>query len=111
MLGGAAAIVAGPESRLVTTTDVPQLGETPDAIFEQDQLALQPGEVLVLVSSGVRAAVDEAGLRFGEPALASLIAKHLRDSAGGLVTRLRRLLEHSEQVAEDMTVLVVKRRS
>ena len=38
-------------------------------------------------------------------------SKHLRESAQGLVTRLRRLLEHEQQIAEDMTILVVKRRS
>jgi sigma-B regulation protein RsbU (phosphoserine phosphatase) len=109
LAGATAAIVTGPESRLVTTTDAPRLGEAIDAVFDLDHLTLQPGEALVLISSGVRAAVDGAGLRFGEAAIASLIAKHLRDSAQGLVTRLRRLLEHGQQVAEDMTVLVVKR--
>jgi serine phosphatase RsbU (regulator of sigma subunit) len=111
LAGNAAVIVAGPENRLVTTTDGPRLGEGGDSAFSQDQTTLQPGEMLVLISGGVRAAVDEAGLCIGEAAIASLVARHLRDSAAALVTRLRRLLEHDQQVAEDMTVLVVKRRT
>jgi len=64
----------------------------------------------VMISSGVRAAVDGAGLRIGEAAIASLIAKHLRESADALVARIRRLLDHDQQVMGDMTVLIVKRR-
>jgi serine phosphatase RsbU (regulator of sigma subunit) len=84
------------------------LGETPDLAYTQEQLKLRPGEALVLITSGVKCAVDAAGLRIGEAALGSLIANHLRDSATELIIHLRKLLEQSE-VSSDMTILVVKR--
>jgi hypothetical protein len=62
------------------------------------------------MSAGVCGAVDAAGLRIGEPAIASLVGKHLRDSAEALATRIRGLFEHGGQNSVDMTVLVVKRR-
>jgi serine phosphatase RsbU (regulator of sigma subunit) len=82
-----------------------------EVVFGSDRVMLKAGDALVLISGGVLKAVDAAGLRIGEPAIASLISRHLSDSADGLVARLRRLLEHEQQVAVDMTVLVVKRRS
>jgi sigma-B regulation protein RsbU (phosphoserine phosphatase) len=111
LAGSAAAIIVRLDDRLVTTTDAPQLGEALDAAFQHDRVTLKPGEVLVLISGGVRAAVDGAGLRIGEAAIASHVARHLRESADGLVARVRRLLDHDQQASEDMTVIVVKRRS
>src|SRR5439155_15287016 len=99
------------DDRLVITTDAPQLGEISEANFQQDCLHLKPGEALIMISGGVRAAVDGAGLRIGEAAIASHIARHLRESADGLVARLRRLLAHDGQAENDLTVLIVKRRS
>jgi phosphoserine phosphatase RsbU/P len=110
LAGNAAAILVGPDDRVVTATDSPRVGEAADFTFADDTMTLRAGEVLLLVSSGVRHAVDAAGLRIGEASIASLIAKHLRDSAGGLLNRLRRLLEHDQQIAEDLTVVVVKKR-
>jgi len=111
LAGAAAAIVVGSEDRVVTTTDTPPVGEISDAAFQQDCLVLKPGEALVMISGGVRAAVDGAGLRIGEAAIASHVARHLRESADGLVARLRRLLDQDGQAGNDLTVLVVKRRS
>ena len=74
LAGSAAAIVVRDDDRMVTTTDAPQLGEVPEGAFQRDCLGLAPGEALVMISGGVRAAVDGAGLRIGEAAIASLIA-------------------------------------
>jgi sigma-B regulation protein RsbU (phosphoserine phosphatase) len=111
LAGGAAAIVVGPDSRLITTTDAPRLGEVAEAEFDQDQATLQPGEALILISSGCRRAVDGVGLVIGEAPMASLVANHLRESAESLAGRLRRLLTQELPLPDDMTVLVVKRRS
>jgi phosphoserine phosphatase RsbU/P len=109
MAGDNVTLIIAPESRLITTTDSSRLGEAPDLAYTQEQLKLNRGEVLVLVSCGVKSAVDGAGLRIGEAALASLVANHLRDSAADLLVHLRKLLEQSE-ISSDMTVLIVKRR-
>jgi len=111
LAGSAAAIVVRDDDRLVTTTDAPHLGEISDAVFQADCLNLKAGEALIMISGGVRAAVDGAGLRIGEAAIASHVARHLRESADGLVARIRRLLDHDGQTENDLTVVVVKRRS
>lgn len=87
----------------------PPLGQAAEFEYEEDRTKLARGEVLVLVSSGVLQAVDQAGLRIGEAALTSLITRHLADSADGLAARIRGLVHHNGQIAADMTVLVVKR--
>jgi len=53
--------------------------------------------------------VPRNGPRIGENALASLVSKHLRDSADVLATRLRKLLDGGEP-ASDLTLVVLKRR-
>ncbi len=109
MAGNNITLLIDPDNRLITTTDSPRLGEIPDLAYSQEPLKLRTGEALVLISSGVKSAVDAAGLRIGEAALASLVANHVRDSASALIVHLRKLLEQSEFSA-DMTLLVVKRR-
>jgi serine phosphatase RsbU (regulator of sigma subunit) len=111
LAGATAAILVRADDREVTTTDAPSLGEMSEAEFQQDCLSLKPGEALIMISGGVRTAIDGAGLRIGEAAIASHVARHLCESADGLVARLRRLLDHDAQAANDLTVLVVKRRS
>jgi serine phosphatase RsbU (regulator of sigma subunit) len=107
--GECLAIVVGPEGRLITSSDAPRLGQLPDYAYGSDPLRLAAGEVLLLVSGGVRRAIDNAGLRIGEAAIASLVARHLCCSAEELASRIKKLLDHESQSAEDMTVLVVKR--
>jgi serine phosphatase RsbU (regulator of sigma subunit) len=110
MAGACAALIVGIENQQVTTTDAPPLGQMAELEYEEDRTKLGRGEILVLVSSGVLQAVDQAGLRIGEAALTSLIAKHLADSAESLAARILDLVQHNGQIAADMTVLVVKRR-
>jgi phosphoserine phosphatase RsbU/P len=108
--GDCLAIVVGPDGRLITTSDTPRLGQLADCPYASDPLRLAAGEVLLLVSGGVRRAIDSAGLRIGEASIASLVARHLCCSAKDLVARLQKLLDHDAQAAEDLTVLVVKRK-
>jgi serine phosphatase RsbU (regulator of sigma subunit) len=110
MAGACTALIVGVESQQATTTDAPPLGQMEELEYAEDIANLGRGEVLVLMSSGVLQAVDQAGLRIGEAALTSLIAKHLADSADGLAARILGLVQHNGQIAADMTVLVVKRR-
>jgi sigma-B regulation protein RsbU (phosphoserine phosphatase) len=45
------------------------LGLFPQAVYEQETLALEPGDLLVLFSDGVTEALDAAGEEFGEERL------------------------------------------
>ncbi|MCI0360107.1 MAG: SpoIIE family protein phosphatase [Planctomycetaceae bacterium] len=111
--GNLAAILLGgaDNPREVLGGQSPPLGADCQTKFKCDHRVLAPGDVLILLSEGTRNAVDEAGLRIGEGAIASLVSKHERQSAEQIVSRLRRLLDRHGQSPEDMTVLVVKRKS
>lgn len=110
LAGPAAALIIGCDNRVVTTSDAPRLGELAEFCYAQDAARLLPGDVLVLLSSGLLEAVDPAGLRIGEMALLSFLTRNQSDSAEGLIARLKRLLEHPRQVARDMAAVIVKRR-
>ena len=101
---------AGKRRRSILTTPAPLLGSGPENKYQLANQTLRSGDLLVILSEGARNAVDEAGLRIGEAAMATLLAKHSRDTAAGLLSRLRRLLDRGGSAGEDQTVLIVKRR-
>jgi serine phosphatase RsbU (regulator of sigma subunit) len=108
--GAAAAIVVRRSEREVIKSRTLALGTDPDTRFENLSRQLHPGEYLIFLSEGVQNAVDEGGLRIGELAIGSLASKNLRDSADGMLSKIRRLLDRGQaSQTEDMTVLVVKR--
>jgi sigma-B regulation protein RsbU (phosphoserine phosphatase) len=109
--GAAAALLVRRSEREVIKSRTLALGSDPDTGFECLSRQLHPGEFLIVLSEGVQNAVDEGGLRIGELAIGSLVSKNLRDSADGMLSRLRRLVDRGRaSQTEDMTVLVVKRR-
>lgn len=110
LAGDMAAIAAGLDDYSLVTASGPLLGEAPAMHYDRQQILLAAGDALVLVSGGVRRATDLAGLKIGDAALASCIRKHLRETAEGLVARLRRLLDHGQPQAADMSLVVLKRR-
>lgn len=111
LAGNVGAIVLRGGERQIVTSENPLLGETPDAPFRSESLVLAPGEALLLFSSGIRSATDPAGKRIGPSKAASLAARHLHEPADQIVTRLQQLLDRAEELAEDLTVLVLKRRT
>ncbi|MCE9528100.1 MAG: SpoIIE family protein phosphatase [Planctomycetales bacterium] len=109
--GAAMAIQVGRGGRDVLKSKTIPLGTDPDTRFEALSRHLHPGEFLILLSEGAQNAVDEGGLRVGELAMGFMAAKNLHDSAGGLLAKIRRLIDRGqESQTEDKTVLVVKRR-
>jgi sigma-B regulation protein RsbU (phosphoserine phosphatase) len=109
LAGSVGAILVRAEDRWIDIPDSPPIGADPETLFCASEAQLLPGDVLLLVSGGVRAARDGAGLLIGENALASLVARHLRDSAERLAARLRKLLDSGEPAA-DLSLLILKRR-
>lgn len=109
--GSALAIQLGKNCRDVLKSKVLALGTDPDTQFVSLSRHLHPGEFLILLSEGALNAIDEGGLRIGELAIGSLASKNLRESADGLLAKIRRLIDRGQSSqSEDMTVLVVKRR-
>jgi serine phosphatase RsbU (regulator of sigma subunit) len=111
--GDAAAILlrAGDETREILAGSARALGIDPDSRYSVDHRLLMPGDALILLTPGARNAVDEAGLRIGEGAIAALVARRQSEPAERLLARIRHLLDRGgADPAEDMTVLVLKRR-
>ena len=108
----AAILLGGPANpREVLGGQGPAMGVDAETKFKADHRVLTPGDLLILLSEGARNAVDEAGLRIGEGAIAALASKHQNEPAEQIVSRLRHLLDRRGQSPpEDMTVLVVKRK-
>jgi serine phosphatase RsbU (regulator of sigma subunit) len=109
LAGGTAAILVRPDERCILTADGRPLGSDSDPDVMCEKIALVRDEALLLLSPGVRSALDAAGLRIGENAIASLLGRHLRESAVDLAARLRRLLDGGT-TSGDMTLLLIKRR-
>lgn len=109
--GAALAIHVRRSEREVIQSKTLALGIDPDTRFESQSRQLHPGEFLIVLSEGAQNAVDAGGLRIGELSIASLAAKNLRDSADGILAKIRRVIDRGQgSQADDMTVLVLKRR-
>jgi sigma-B regulation protein RsbU (phosphoserine phosphatase) len=89
-----------------------QLGEGPESVYEQFGYELQPGEVMVLCTDGVRDATRPNGRPLGESGVAEMLGGRLDLTASELVTLVRQHLEASTAVSglRDRSVLVIKRR-
>lgn len=111
LAGNVAALLVGRTEHRILTTTLPPLGSGPDHRYPLQRHHLSAGDFLIALSSGVREAVDEAGLRIGEAAIAAMVQRHRRDTASGMLARLKQLLQRSGTgpIASDRTLLVVKR--
>jgi serine phosphatase RsbU (regulator of sigma subunit) len=88
-----------------------RLGESPESAYEQFGYELVPGDVLVLLSDGVREAMDVEGRPLGETAVAELLQGHLDLPAVELAALVRHRVDSLPSASDrDRSVLVVKRR-
>jgi serine phosphatase RsbU (regulator of sigma subunit) len=112
LAGSVAALLIRAEEREILTADGAPLGTGIEPPLKIVKLSLDRGECLVLISSGVRAATDQAGLRIGEAVMGATLRRHLHEPAESLAGWLRRLLDKAGAAhpADDRTVLVCKRR-
>ena len=84
-----------------------------DFPYEEEVVALSPGDVVVVYSDGITEAVDPAQTQFGDRNIESVVAaRRTLDAAGiidGIVGAVR---EHagSAPQADDMTIVVIKRK-
>jgi sigma-B regulation protein RsbU (phosphoserine phosphatase) len=96
------------ERRLKSTS--PPLGLFPDSDFPEQDVTLEPGDLLTLYSDGITEAGVERGQPFGENQLKAVIAAHREKP---LAEILRKALEATRQWAgsepeDDMTLLLVR---
>jgi len=108
--GQPAVVVVGPDSRKSLSRTTPSLGESPEVVYRQEHLRLNPGEALLVFTDGFRDAPNEQGKALGEAGLAEPIQAHLDLSAKELVLLARdRLAAAAPSPSDDRTILVVKR--
>ena len=90
------------------------LGMFEGSRFEAHETVLEPDDVLVLYSDGVTAAEDHKGQPFEEVGLEHVVDVHAADSPADIARTILRVVEvHAQEthLADDVTLLVVKRRA
>lgn len=101
------AAIVGESLRGVTTSDTTPLGAQPDADYVSSHDELACGEVLVVLSEGIQRMLKSKNNRV----LWRLVQRYRERSADELADKLRSFLDRNfgQAVADDQTVLVVKR--
>ena len=93
------------------STAIP-LGVKPDATFLADKsLALEPGDLAILLTDGVLEATAPDGTLFGESRVLQVVRDSQRKPAGQIVSSLHRAVldfRQQESLLDDMTVIVLK---
>ena len=87
------------------------LGMFPQAVYEQETLALEPGDVLVMYTDGVTEALNAAGEEFGEErVLACVEANGTRRQPSCSMACSRRSAQFAAGAAQhdDVTALVLR---
>ena len=87
------------------------LGAMADSAYGRQTRALTTGDALVLLSDGLPELVDGRGDGGGYEAVAATIQQHARGSAQELLDALLDLIEPDDTLFDDVTIVVVKRRS
>ncbi|MCA8971993.1 MAG: PP2C family protein-serine/threonine phosphatase [Planctomycetes bacterium] len=89
----------------------PMIGFMPDIGYEESELWLADGDLLVLYTDGVTEATDARGNMLDEEGLAGIVQHLQRESAGKILDGIyRRVDAHSDHRAadDDVTVVVIK---
>jgi sigma-B regulation protein RsbU (phosphoserine phosphatase) len=89
----------------------PALGIMSEPPFTTSRLDFRPGDVAVLFTDGIVEARSEAGEQFGEPRLASYLARHHHESAGSIAAGLRNAVTRfaGDRLHDDRSLVVIKR--
>lgn len=99
-----------PELLQVTGTVV---GAFPFARYEEEQIALASGDVLVAYTDGIVEPENEYGEMFGEKRLTDLLSKNADRDSPEIIARVMEAVEQwsgaSAELQDDMTILVARR--
>jgi sigma-B regulation protein RsbU (phosphoserine phosphatase) len=89
----------------------PILGVIPTAIYHQGEIAVQPGDLLILYSDGIVEAANSSEVEFGEERLCSIIQKNCARPAAEIrdeiLNQVRAFIRES-QPQDDMTLVVAR---
>lgn len=86
------------------------IGLFPDTEFQEGEVLLQPGDMLVLYSDGITEASTRRGEEFGEQRLEKLIAENADRSLLEIEKRVMNAVEEwsGKEPEDDMTLLIVR---
>jgi len=88
------------------------VGVLSEAVYEEERLRLEPGDVLVVFSDGVSESTNEQGEEFGIARLVDVVRRHRELRAASLRDRIEEALSlfvGKAHPADDMTLLILKR--
>jgi phosphoserine phosphatase RsbU/P len=88
------------------------VGAFPSSLYEEKQIALLPGDLLVAYTDGITEPEDAYGEMFGEERLIDVLIKHQSAESSELVARaMEAVLEWtgSPALQDDMTMLITRR--
>jgi sigma-B regulation protein RsbU (phosphoserine phosphatase) len=79
--------------------------------YEEGEVLIEVGDVLVLFTDGVSEAMDAKGEEWGEEPLEEIGLNHLTESSGSILSRIvDAVKEHGKntQQSDDITIVVAK---
>ena len=88
------------------------LGAVPTHAYKEDEVALHPGDALLLYSDGITEAMNEAREQFGEERLAAMFERHRHKPTAVMVEHIIQAVAHHAGGApqsDDITLLIIKR--
>ncbi len=85
------------------------IGVFPEAVFEQGEISLRPGDRLVLYTDGVTEAENAAGDQFGEERLIDLLTSHRALDAEGMKASVMRSVNRfcDDRFSDDATLVIL----
>lgn len=98
------------EVRWLATGGLP-VGLLPDVVYETEEVALHPGDILLLYTDGVTEAQNRLGDQFGRDRLPSIVVANRGASSGEIVEAVRdavREFKNGRPQADDLTLIAVK---
>jgi sigma-B regulation protein RsbU (phosphoserine phosphatase) len=99
-----------PEAELDVTGTV--VGAFPFSRYEEQEIELRSGDILVAYTDGVVEPEDPYGEQFGEERLKDLLVKYSNRSSNEIIAQVMEAVEQwtaSSELQDDMTMLVVRR--
>jgi PAS domain S-box-containing protein len=89
----------------------PPLGWFPDADYPCEQLAVAPGDVLLLLTDGIEEAMSPSGEQFGRERLLTFVREHIQRSTAEIARQLHLAVHQYQGTAgqhDDATVVIAK---
>jgi len=96
----------------VLSPEAPPIGMLPDALFVEQHLELQPGDMVLFYSDGLTEARDRDGIFFGEERLYALLpalrSVPVEDAGVRIVEQVDRFIGDA-RASDDLTVILLQR--